>query len=1065
MGSRARREHPIVTTPAVVQEALVVQSFTTALSTLPTAGNFLIAFGWLGPDGASPSYTFNPGFLQPADGWQEIAAVPTIGVFESTWTPPLYADSEKASQIQPMLVWRKVEPDDGEFLTPFATTPTSRCGAAIFEVSGLPDRWEDAYQGVWFQDADVRQSLSLSAETNIVVETSGPNVLALSFSGAFDDTGPHVLTLGGSSWDNVGHVEGTTGASASMIMGSLLMATPGAAAVATVAGANFTVGSVVILLGRNINLLPFAPDWSSPFKISRECKTDIITSRSANEMRRALRQTPRKNVESLVTTIGSDSQKLHAFVHSYQAQHCFLPDPTRKVKTVADMALGASTVDVGVTPPAWLAAGADVALRIPDRDPVIMTVLSVAGSVVTFDATAWLDWPTGTIISPALAGRLKSDLTLIKPSNTNVKATIKFAVDVASEIGIAPSAATTMFNFREVFLFKPNWANEVSGDYQHDYDTLDYGQGLTAYFDPVPYSKLMMKATFLGKTAAEMTLLEDQFVRMLGQQGEFYMPTFEPDMLPTADIGATDRTFDVAGWDVARAFSQDTVFRAVMVQLRDGTQLFARVEAIEGAVDGEAVNSRLVLDAPFGTAAPLDQIRMICWMPVWRHATDIFTSEWLTDNVAQTQLTLMTIEDRIPAGGEPPICEIFVNGLDTNPYMAQFVTLSDGGLTASGTSAVITSGTGDGSFHGGGSGVAQTKEAKHSGLWRAEITCGTSSGFDDAIGIVGPLSMPGAWNAGFGGGPFLGVQGVVADADAHFGLGTGWGYRQDGELNHDRFYLVGENAVAHWAPWGDGDRIALYINVDAGVMWSRKNGGAYQGKDGVTADPTDTTTGVPIFAPGTPIYLAASFAQFGVYHFNLGAEGFVDSGPPGFNAWTNTGTGQLGSFLSNGIGALYNTTAGALIVSPYVAGVSGPVSKIMWAENDNDTGPNGVGVIFDSDGVAGAPFTVLAVGAVGITGSGLGAPYLGQVVSELATTFHVVEGHTYYVGLFLHPKVGGLNDQNTIVVAGNTAGMWVDTTATYPTPNPTFTVSSVEDVHLPIMTDLASPDVFCVWRR
>ena len=56
-------------------------------------------------------------------------------------------------------------------------------------------------------------------------------------------------------------------------------------------------------------------------------------------------------------------------------------------------------------------------------------------------------------------------------------------------------------------------------------------------------------------------------------------------------------------------------------------------------------NSRLAFASLVPQAINKNTVKLMCWLPAWRLAIDTLSLEWLTRSVAQTQITMRTIED------------------------------------------------------------------------------------------------------------------------------------------------------------------------------------------------------------------------------------------------------------------------------------------------------------------------------------------------------------------------------------------------------------------------------------
>src|SRR6218665_3234173 len=95
-------------------------------------------------------------------------------------------------------------------------------------------------------------------------------------------------------------------------------------------------------------LFPFNPNWRESCKVSYEFKTDIATSRSNREQRRALRTTPRKKISFKVTL--AHVAPLDRFMARYQNQEVALADMSRHVLTTTPLLEGDSVFPVDPPP-------------------------------------------------------------------------------------------------------------------------------------------------------------------------------------------------------------------------------------------------------------------------------------------------------------------------------------------------------------------------------------------------------------------------------------------------------------------------------------------------------------------------------------------------------------------------------------------------------------------------------------------------------------------------------------------------------------------------------------------
>lgn len=384
----------------------------------------------------------------------------------------------------------------------------------------------------------------------------------------------------------------------------------------------------------------FPVNWRESVVVTREYRTEIFTSRSRKEQRRALRQTPRRTLEFTITVARGDLREFHRFLAGRQVSEIVMPDFTRRTHLLGPVTSAAPSAAVEEVP-AWLTEGARVGF---DNDGVIewASVLSVAAGVVTFaDLPPHVPtWPEGTTLHPAWTGHLENPVANSRLANAVGEAKIVFSVSKGGNLEIVPAAAPDTFDGRDLFLRRPNWAEPVDHEFDQETEFVDYGFGRPARFNPAAFGARTLQATFVGKDPEEVAEIEGFFDRAKGRRGEFYMPTGENDLPLAGAAAAGANTFLVEGREIGADYRSDTVFKALSILKRDGQVANRIVRTMRGV--GSNTEVEIVGTLPF-SMAPADVLR-ISWLPLWRFSTDTLTTEWLSARVAQIQMTMQTLE-------------------------------------------------------------------------------------------------------------------------------------------------------------------------------------------------------------------------------------------------------------------------------------------------------------------------------------------------------------------------------------------------------------------------------------
>lgn len=398
----------------------------------------------------------------------------------------------------------------------------------------------------------------------------------------------------------------------------------------------------VRVLGSRSKTWTFEPNWppsGQSYQVTYEFKTEIITSHSGKEQRIALRTSPRKSISYKGLVFHDAFRHFKDLLRGRQHLPFVLPELTRSVRSAAIQRVGEAEMVLDPMPN-WALPEAQVLVTHDGRNDV-RVIDSVAGNVVTFLTTAAEDWPEGSRVCPGLSGHLSQTISAPRQTNAVAQYDLQFDVTPLSEPVIAPGPAPEVFNGREVFLRRPNWARPVEAQAGHEVSILDFDRGPVSRFTPVAFGYETYRATYLSRNRDEAEAIREFFLRMRGRQGEFYMPTWECDFIPVETAPASSERMVVSGEDFGSSYADSTVYRAVFVLMNDGSLIFREVVGIEAQDDNWVIS----VSEAWGVDIDRDAIVMCGWMPVCRLVSDNLLIEWLTDSVANIQLNIMTLED------------------------------------------------------------------------------------------------------------------------------------------------------------------------------------------------------------------------------------------------------------------------------------------------------------------------------------------------------------------------------------------------------------------------------------
>ncbi|MNK66235.1 hypothetical protein D3C87_855510 [compost metagenome] len=404
------------------------------------------------------------------------------------------------------------------------------------------------------------------------------------------------------------------------------------------------VASVLAVFGSRAELWDLAPNWRERYDITHEYLTDIFTTRSGKEQRRALRTSPRKKLAFVALATGDKLRRFERLMAAWLKNTFIVPDMTRNVVTTTPLDAGTQQVDLDAVP-AWIKVGGSVILMQGDKTEARL-VETISGNSVTFTSIAESPWMPGARVHAVLSGRMGQDMRATRPTDDAAQIQVRFNVTPASEDEPALPAATTTWRGAEVFLTKPNYITPITIIPTYPVEDVDYNRGVTKTFTPINFGTKTWQAEYLAATRAQADALLNTFRRAKGRRGAFYMPTWKDDLPPMDPITVGSFRIRTKGRDTAKLMSGDSVHRNVAVFGTDGTTvMFNHVQQIIEIEDERGNDTILVLSNAWVQPLRVDQILRICWMPLWRFASDQLTISWVTDTVARITPTFVSLED------------------------------------------------------------------------------------------------------------------------------------------------------------------------------------------------------------------------------------------------------------------------------------------------------------------------------------------------------------------------------------------------------------------------------------
>jgi len=375
--------------------------------------------------------------------------------------------------------------------------------------------------------------------------------------------------------------------------------------------------------------LPFR--WSDgTFRETRAFLTDVVPSWSLQEQRRQHRTRARRTYQyTIVCTSPRHAARVDQLLAAGSLESVGCPAWPYSTRLTSDAASGQAILacPTGSRP---FDAGQEVLIvRTPDEYEQ-RTIDAVGGSSITCGENLVGDWPAGTLVIPVHSGRLVDGLTIARPSARVSRIQLTLALDplaVPESIGQPddtppdfapiPDRGIEDTLTRPVILVDPAVAGAA-----HRTARRDEGRATQAY--PLLLLGLDQVAT-----------VWDWYDAVLGALTPSWVPSWQADLVPAADVGPADTALVIEACDyTARSFPLAARRRLALLASTGGSVV---ARTVTNAVDNLDGTETLTLNAAAGvTLTP--RHGLVSFRRLMVLEDDPVTLDWLTAGRARAAL-------------------------------------------------------------------------------------------------------------------------------------------------------------------------------------------------------------------------------------------------------------------------------------------------------------------------------------------------------------------------------------------------------------------------------------------
>ena len=398
---------------------------------------------------------------------------------------------------------------------------------------------------------------------------------------------------------------------------------------------------------RSIPVWTIPPDWANIVNEYLEWKTGVLASVTGAEQRMALRLSPRRAIETVVTVLGPWRTYYDALL-STPDQVDFYTPLWHDRAVLSRLALSADPVILveGVRTEMAFATALFVAGPTPWQYELLeVTSVAFVGGRTEFTVVDGLanDWPKGTPVYAAVVGTLTAQPQTTRSSDSALHSTVRF--DLVQANDWTPTLDLPAYRGFPVVELETNEDDTQTGSYFRYSAMLDNQVGIPVRRDlgGVGFPAVGGSNFVYGRSKADdlRTLL--YALRGKCARAWFSCPT--TDFTVARPALAADVNLVVARSGFADLTGPVEGRQDIRIRMRNGTVLYRRITS--AVVNADDVTDTLVLDSALGTDVAPKQVARISFLAPGRLDQDLVTLTHTTDTegVCGVTLAFKTVPD------------------------------------------------------------------------------------------------------------------------------------------------------------------------------------------------------------------------------------------------------------------------------------------------------------------------------------------------------------------------------------------------------------------------------------
>lgn len=365
---------------------------------------------------------------------------------------------------------------------------------------------------------------------------------------------------------------------------------------------------------------PFPPNWGDSVNETREWRTDVMVSPTGAEQRRALRPYPRRFLSYDVALMGRERAYADNLLHAYSGGTWWIPQWHDVCVTSAATSFFGNVIQIpNASENEWEAVviwASPFDCRVYEVGSVLANSIQIVGAIIG------ASYPAGTMVMPAVTGRLTDEPRFSKMSDTVWTGETRFLLFDNDQQGY-PNALASSYRSYPVMTAQPDESERLNANFERMMLEVDNGIGHPVYRDTAERRFDLYRYNWVISGRQQTRDFETLLNQLCGRLRPIWMPTFNQDF---EVLSATPTTLTVVDNGLLSTGGLRPGREDLLIRTVDG--VFAR-QIVSASSPGPTLT--LTLGSALPATYSADQFVAVSFMDLMRLNSDTLQLEHLTD--------------------------------------------------------------------------------------------------------------------------------------------------------------------------------------------------------------------------------------------------------------------------------------------------------------------------------------------------------------------------------------------------------------------------------------------------